>query len=74
MEKINLTVSELFQTGKMPSEILKILKPHVSQSGVYKILKHLRETGSALPKNQKTRTPSLIKNTQKKIRRNPKRR
>ena len=27
MGRISLTVSELFQTGKMPSEIFKILKP-----------------------------------------------
>ena len=27
MEKISLTVSGLFQTGKMPSVIFKILKP-----------------------------------------------
>ena len=68
MERISSTVSELFPTGKMPSEICKIFKPYVSQSGVYKILKRLRETGSALPKvrttlNKKTRTPSLVKNT-----------
>ena len=68
MESISSTVSELFQTGKTLRHIFKILKPRVSRSGVYKILKRLRETGSALPKvrttpNQKTRTPSLIKNT-----------
>ena len=48
MERISLTVSKLFQTGKIPSKILKILKPRVSRSGVYKILKRLRETGPAL--------------------------
>ena len=54
MERISSTISELFQTGKMPSEIFKILNPHVSRSGVYKILKHLRETESALPKVRTT--------------------
>ena len=73
MERISSTVSELFQTGKMPSEIFKILKPHVSRSGVYKILKHLSETGSAHPNvrftlNQKTTQPyqeHLRKNQEK---------
>ena len=56
----------------MPNEIFKILKPRLSRSVVNKILKRLRETGSALPKvrttpNRKTRTPSLIKNTQEKM-------
>ena len=46
------------------------------QSGVYKVLKRLKETGSALPKvrstlSRKVRMPKVIKNTKEKIRRNP---
>ena len=75
MERIRSTVSELFQTEKTPSEIFNILKPRVRRPGVNKILKCLREIGSALPKvrttpNKKTRTPSLIKNTGEEITRN----
>ena len=50
MERISPTVPELFQTVKTLSEIFKILNTRVSRSGVFKILKRLRETGSALSK------------------------
>ena len=54
------------------------MKPNVSRSGVYKILKRHRETGSAPPNVRSTPsrrviTPNLIKKTLEKIRRNPKR-
>ena len=52
MKRISLTISELIHPGKTPSEIFKILKPHVSRSGVYKVLKHLNETRSAHPKER----------------------
>ena len=71
-------IYELFQTGKRPSGIFTLLKLHASRSGVYKVLKRLRETGSALPKvrstlSRRVKTPNLIKKTQEKIRTNPKR-
>ncbi len=70
MSTISAAIYELFQTGKTPSEIFRLLKPRVSKSGVYKVLKRLRETGSALPKvrstpSRRVRTPNLIKKTGK---------
>ena len=78
MSTVTATIQELFESGQTPSKICKLLKGRVSRSGVYKALKRLNETGSALPKvrstpSRKVRTPKLIKNTREKIRRNPKR-
>ena len=78
MSTIYAAINELFKTRNTPSEISKLLKPHVSRSGVHKILKRLRGTESALPKVRSTpsrtvRTPDFIKKTQEKIRINPKR-
>lgn len=68
MKTINAVIYELFQTGITPSDIFKLLEPRVSRSGVYKVSKRLRETGSALLKvgstpSQRVRTSNLIKNT-----------
>ena len=78
MSTTSTAIHELLQTGKTPSEIVKLLKPHVSRSGVCKALKCHRETGSALPKvrstqSRRVRTPNLINKKHEKIRTNPKR-
>ena len=78
MSSVAATIQELFESGQSPSQICKLLKGRASRSSVYKALKRLRETGSALPKvrstpDSKVRTPKLIKNTREKIRRNPQR-
>ena len=78
MSTISAAINELFQTGKTPSEILKLMKSRVSRSGAHKVLKCLMETGSAQPKVGSTlslrlRTPNLIKKTREKIRTNQKR-
>ena len=72
MSTIRAAIYELFQKGRKPSEICKLLKPRVSRSGVNKVLKRLRETGSTLPKLRSTpirrvRTPNLIKNLKRSI-------
>ena len=71
MNTISTAIYELFQTRKTPSEIFKLLKTHVSRSGVYKVLKRLRETGSTPPKersipSRRVRTPNLIKKMREK--------
>ena len=71
MSTISITINEIFQTGKTPSDIFKLLKPRVSSAGVHKVLKHLRETGSALPKvtstpSHRVRRLNLIKKMQEK--------
>ena len=68
MSTIGAAIYELFKTGKIPSEIFKLLKPRVSRSGVHKVLKRLRETGPALLKvrstqSRRVRTSNFIKNT-----------
>ena len=54
MSTISAVINELFKTGKTPSEILMLLKLRVSRSSVHKVMKCLRETGSALPKVKST--------------------
>ena len=78
MSSVTVTSQELFECGQSLSKICDLLKGRASRSGVYKILKRLKETGSALPKvrstpSRKVRTPKLIKNTRENIRRNPRR-
>ena len=76
MSSVAVTIQELFESGQSPSKICDLLKGRASRSGVTTVLKHLKETGSAIPKmrstpSRKVRTPKLIKNTREKIRRNP---
>ena len=57
---------------------MRFSESRASRFGVYKDLKCLKETGSALPKMRSTpslkvRTPKLIKKNREKIRRNPRR-
>ena len=78
MSSLAVTIQELFKSGQSPSKICYLLKGCMSRSGVYKVLKRLKETGSVLPKvrstpSRKVRTPKLIKNAGEKIGRNPRR-
>ena len=78
MSAVAVTIQKLFESGKSPSKLSGLPKGRASRSGVYKVLKRLKETGSALPKakstpSRKARTTKLIKNTREKIRRNPQR-
>ena len=77
MSSVGVTIQELFEFGQSSSKICDFLKSRASRSGAYKVLKRLKETGSALPKmstpSRKVRTPTLIKNTREKIRRNSRR-
>ena len=78
MSLVAVTIQELFESGQTPSKICDLLKGRASRSGLYKVLKRLKETGSALPKvrstpSRKVRTPKLIKSTREKTRRNPRR-
>ena len=41
------------RNGKTGSEIFRLLKPKVSRSGVFKIIKRFKESGSFLPKSKK---------------------
>ena len=43
-------IGVLHKSGKTASEIFKILKPSVSRSGVYKVIKRFRMTGSYSPR------------------------
>ena len=52
MKTISAAIYELFQTGKIPDEVFRLLKP--CRPGVYKVLKCPRETSSALPKLKST--------------------
>ena len=72
MSSVAVTIQELFESGQSPSKICDFLKGSGSRSGVYKVLKRLKATGSALPKmwstpNRNVRTPKLINNTREKI-------
>ena len=78
MNSVAVTIQKLFQFGQSPSKICNLLKSCASRSGVYKVLKRLKETSSALSKlrsspSRKVRTPKLIKNTREEIRKNPRR-
>ena len=68
MSTVVVTIQELSEYGQPPSKLCDLLKSRVSRSGVYKVLKHLKETDSVLPNvrsapNLKVRTPKLFKNT-----------
>ena len=70
MSSVAAIIQELFESGQSPSKICDLLKGRASRSGVYKVLKRLKETGSALPKVRSTPirkvgTPKLIKNHQR---------
>ena len=78
MGTVTVTVQDLFESGQTPSKVCTLLRGFMSRSGVYKALKHLKETGSALPKVGSTpgcrvRVPKLIENIREKVRRNPRR-
>ena len=73
MSSVAVTIQELFESGQSPGKICNLLKSRASKSGICKVLKRLKETGSALPRvrstlSRKARTPKLIKNTREKIR------
>ena len=73
MSSVAVTIQELCESGQSPSKICYLLNSRASRSGVYKVLKRLKETDSALLKvrstpSRKVRTPKLIKNTRGKIR------
>ena len=75
MSTVSASIQELFKSGQTPSKICKLLKGRVSRAGVYKALKRLKMTGLDLLKarstpKRKIRTPKLIKNTRKKLKRN----
>ena len=68
MSSVAVTIQELCESGQSPSKICDLLKNPASRSGVYKVLKRLKEKGSAIPKvrstpSRKVRTLKLIKNT-----------
>ena len=78
MISVAITIQKLFESGQSTSKICDLLKGRASRSGVYKVLKHLKQTGSALPKvrstpSHKVRTSKLMKNTREQIRRKPQR-
>ena len=78
MSPVAVTIHKLFESGQSPSKICDFLNDRASRYDIYKVLKRLKETGSALPKvrstpSRKVRTPKIIKNTREKIRRNPQR-
>ena len=66
----------LHKNGKTAGQIFKMLKPLVSRSGVYKVIKRFKDTGSYLPKVRSTpprpvRTSKLVNAIRNKVRRNP---
>ena len=76
MSTVSASIQELFKSGQTSSKICKLLKGRVSRAGVCKPLKRLNTTDSVLPKarstlKRKVRTPKLIKNTRKNLRKNP---
>ena len=77
MSSVAVTIQVLFEPEQSPSKICNFLKGRASRSGVYKVLKRLKETASALPKvrstpSRKVRRLSSSK-TSEKIRKNPRR-
>ena len=44
MSSVAVTIRELFESGQFRSKICDYLKGRTSRSGVYKVLKHLKET------------------------------
>ena len=78
MSSIAVTIHILFGSEQSPCKICNLLNSRASRSGVYKVVKHLKEAGSPLPKvrsipSRKVRMPMIIKNTREKIRRNSRR-
>ena len=75
MEDIRKTIERLYHHRKKGCKIIKLLQSIVSRSGVYKVIKWIKETGSSIfcvrtTPLQPVRTPQLIKNTRQKIQRN----
>ena len=56
MSSAAVTIQELFESGQSPSKICDLLKGRANRSGVYKFLKRLKETRSALPKVRSTKS------------------
>ena len=78
MGTVTATVRELFESERTPSKVSTLLRGCVGRSGVSKALKHLKETGSALPKvgstpGRRVVAPKLIENAEEKVGRNPRR-
>ena len=76
---MNTAIEKLYRDGKKASEIFKLLKGSMSQSGVFKAVKRFKETGSTQPRVRSTpkrplRTKKLVKKVREKLRRNPARR
>ena len=71
-------IEVLHKSGKTASEIFKILKPTVSRSGVYKVIKRFKMTGSYSSRVRSTpprpvRTKKLVNAIRMKLRLNPRR-
>ncbi|KAF2347942.1 hypothetical protein FHG87_021301 [Trinorchestia longiramus] len=47
-------IASLLKKGKTPAQLFKMLKPLVSRSGVYKVIKRFKYTGSHMPKARRT--------------------
>ena len=62
MSSVHVTIQELFESGQSPSKIWDLLKRRASRSGVYKILKRLKVTGSALSKVRSAPSRKVRKN------------
>ena len=54
MSSICEAISKLHKSGNKPWEIFRILKPCVTRTGVYMVLKCIGETGSPLPRVRST--------------------
>ena len=66
MSSVSVTIQELFESGQAPSKICNFLKGRASRSNIYKVLKRLKETESALSTmrstpSRKVRTPKLLR-------------
>ena len=75
MKGIRKTIERLYPQRKKGSEIFKLFQGIVSRSGVYKVIKRIKETGSSIPCVRITplrpvRTPQHIKSTRQEIQRN----
>ena len=73
---MNESIESMHRDGMSASKIYKLLKKHVSRSGVFKAVKRFRQTGTYMPRIGKTpkkpvRTKRLIKKTREKLSRNP---
>ena len=54
MSSVAVIIQELFEYGQSSSKICDLLKDRASRFDIYKILKRLKETDSALPKVRST--------------------